>query len=81
MGRTVLSATSQLATRAVAAYYRTGKHAPGVGGADVWELDDRQYVVLHDADSVLAVYRVRPSDGVLRRMRRWPKAIENRGSA
>jgi hypothetical protein len=33
------------------------------------------YVVLENVNGVLAVYRVR-NDGMLRRMRRWPKAIE-----
>lgn len=34
------------------------------------------YVVLHGAGGVLAVYRVRPDNGALRRMARWPAAIE-----
>ena len=33
------------------------------------------YVVLENGNGVLAVYRVR-NDGVLRRMKRWPKEIE-----
>lgn len=34
------------------------------------------YVVLHGAGGVLAVYRVRPDNGALRRMARWPAGIE-----
>lgn len=34
------------------------------------------YVVLHGASGVLAVYRVRPDNGALRRMKRWPAVIE-----
>lgn len=34
------------------------------------------YVVLHGASSVLAVYRIRPDNLALRRMKRWPATIE-----
>jgi hypothetical protein len=35
----------------------------------------RRYVVLQNVNGVLAVYRVR-HDGILKRLRRWPKDIE-----
>jgi hypothetical protein len=38
-------------------------------------LDGRTYVVLRNINGVLAVYRVR-RDGALRRLRRWPSAVE-----
>jgi hypothetical protein len=38
--------------------------------------DGLGYVVLRGASGVLAVYRVRPDNGALRRMKRWPAAIE-----
>jgi hypothetical protein len=41
----------------------------------VTEHDDKLYVVLATVNRILAVYRVRPVDGMLRAMRRWPKAI------
>lgn len=34
------------------------------------------YVVLHGASGVLAVYRARTDNGLLRRMKRWPASIE-----
>jgi hypothetical protein len=38
------------------------------------------YVVLHGASGVLAVYRVRPDNGALRRMKRWPAAVASRAA-
>ena len=37
--------------------------------------DGRHYVVLANSYQILGVYRVKP-DGFLRRLRRWPKALE-----
>lgn len=34
------------------------------------------YVVLNGASGVLAVYRIRPDNLALRRMKRWPESIE-----
>ena len=64
-----------LARRALAAYFRTGGDEQ-TSTADVVEHEGLNYVVLSSATSTLAVYRIR-NDGVLRRMRRWPPAIEN----
>jgi hypothetical protein len=33
------------------------------------------YVVLRGAEGVLAVYRVRPDNMALRRMKRWPEVV------
>ncbi len=35
------------------------------------------YVVLHGASGVLAVYRARTDNGMLRRMKRWPDSVGN----
>ena len=76
------SAERQLATRAAAAYYRIAGHdhgspPPAIESITVCELDGKGYVVVRNVNAALEVYRVRPCDGVLRRMRRWPKAIES----
>lgn len=34
------------------------------------------YVVLRDTEGTLAVYRVRPDNLMLRRMKRWPAALD-----
>jgi hypothetical protein len=39
------------------------------------ELDGRQYVVLANVNGLLAVYRIKP-DGLLRRLKRWPRALD-----
>lgn len=36
---------------------------------------DKEYVVLRNANGILAVYRIRPS-GELKRLRRWPVELE-----
>lgn len=66
-----------LIRRAHAAYFRAARGGespamPSRGGEVVNECG-RLYVVLSNSYQTLAVYRVRPSDGVLRRMRRWPE--------
>lgn len=70
-----------LLRRAFAAYFRSAK-AEGAWSPDqpantsyVTEHDGKRYVVLENVNGVLAVYRVRTS-GVLKGLRRWPKAIE-----
>ena len=73
---------SELVRRALAAYFRGANseaHAsaqPSADGSGTVEHDGKLYVVLVDGgNDVLAVYRVR-NDGVLKGLRRWPKAIE-----
>jgi len=39
-------------------------------------LAGHEYVVLRDANSLLAVYRLR-NDGKLKRLRRWPRELES----
>jgi len=64
---------AELRRRALAAWYATG--SSGRPRASVAEVDGRAYVVLRERGTVAAVYRVRAYDGVLRRMRRWPRAL------
>lgn len=48
--------------------------------SSVETIGDLDYVVLRNERRVLAVYRVRNS-GLLRRMRRWPLALNSMGRA
>jgi hypothetical protein len=67
-----------LTRRAFAAYFRTDGEFADIPGSTsgVTFYKDRAYVVLRNGIThTLAVYRVR-NDGVLRRMRRWPAAVE-----
>ncbi len=62
-----------LERRALAAWYRTGgSERPAVTVRTHKEL---VYVVLESADQLLAVYR-HTNQGLLRRMKRWPEAVE-----
>lgn len=83
--RYIASATSNdpLINRAFAAYYRN-LHREGFTDQQInipandshrCEHDGKEYVVLHNIRGVLAVYRVR-NDGILKGLKRWPKAIE-----
>lgn len=62
-----------LTRRALAAWYRAGGSEPA--SARVVERNGLTYVVVDRPAEVLAVYRVRPVDGVLRRMRRPPAEV------
>ncbi len=71
-----------LINRAMSAYWRAGQReldgaSPPIPANDSYlcELDGKKYVVLHNINGILAVYRVRTS-GVLKALRRWPKGIE-----
>jgi hypothetical protein len=71
-------ALDPLVQRAIAAYYRAEDipDQPSATTSDVVTYQDRTYVVLRNRHRTLAVYRVRPVDGVLRRMKRWPTELE-----
>ena len=63
-------------TRALAAYFRSGGTPPPTSEAcNVTAHEDRRYVVLRGASSIVAVYRIR-NDGMLKRLTRWPDAID-----
>jgi hypothetical protein len=60
----------------MAAYFRTGgTEQPSDSG--LVDHDGSRYVVVGGAHGVLAVYRVR-TDGVLKRLKRWPAEIEKK---
>jgi hypothetical protein len=69
-----------LTRRAFAAYFRAERERnaivdqPALDSGPV-EYQGRTYVVLRNVRGVLAVYRLRTT-GLLRRLKRWPKAIE-----
>ena len=64
-----------LVSRALAAYFRVGNTEQPANTSGVAEHDGKEYVVLHNANGILAVYRVL-NDGGLKAMKRWPKEIE-----
>ena len=61
--------------RALAAYFRSGGIDRPSSDSGEYELNGRHYVVLRNIKGTLAVYRVK-NDGYLRRLRRWPKELE-----
>ena len=62
--------------RALSAYFRVFGSSSGQPSRPAGVVvDDRQYVVLFNVNGVLAVYRIR-NDGALKRLRRYPKAID-----
>jgi hypothetical protein len=73
----------QLLSRAMAAHYKASAREgaiydqPSAASSGIEEIDGKRYVVLRNINGILRVYRVRPSDGVLRALRRWPKELEN----
>jgi hypothetical protein len=73
-------ASEPLVRRAFAAYYRSepagGSLPEPARTSFLCELDGKQYVVLENMNGILAVYRVRTYDGILKRLRRWPADLE-----
>lgn len=64
-----------LLRRAMAAYYKSGSTLiPSDIASGVWTVNDKVYVVLASGAEIYAIYRLR-NDGVLRRLRRYPKDI------
>jgi hypothetical protein len=61
--------------RAYAAWYRSGGRDVPANDSSVLTHEGKDYVVLKNANGVLAVYRIK-KDGLLRRLRRWPEEIE-----
>jgi hypothetical protein len=66
-----------LTGRALAAYFRADPLArqPSDSACGVRVHHDKAYVVLRNTSDTLAVFRVR-NDGILKRLRRWPKDVE-----
>lgn len=69
-----ISDMTDLERRAFLAYLRPG-NVDQPSCATETTHDGLHYVVITNANGVLAAYRVRPSDGVLRRLKRWPAGI------
>jgi hypothetical protein len=71
---------SDLTSRAIAAYFKQGKRGGVVldqpsNDSGPMSVGGHDYVVLHNCNGVLAVYRVR-TDGMLKRLKRWPTEID-----
>ena len=64
-----------LTAKALAAYYRSGGREWPDEFSGPQAVDGRQYVVLEKDGKLLAIYRVRSYDRVLKRLRRWPKVL------
>jgi hypothetical protein len=63
-----------LTKRAFAAYFRSGGSAQPSRYSGPIAAAGKDYVVLHNVNGILAVYRVR-NTGALKRLRRWPKEL------
>ena len=66
---------ADLLRRAKAAWAATGEDGTPTQASGVVVQDGLGYVVLHGRGAVLAVYRVRPDNGALRRLKRWPQSL------
>jgi hypothetical protein len=60
--------------RAMAAYFRSGANIQPASTVMQYTVHGKDYVVLENANGILAVYRVKP-DGFLKALRRWPSII------
>jgi hypothetical protein len=72
----------ELFARAMRAYFIAARKegveevtAQPCNDSDLKVLDGKEYVVLHNVNGILAVYRVR-NDGVLKHLVRWPEELE-----
>ena len=66
-----------LQRRAHVAWIKSGGTEAPNERSDVKVRKGLVYVVLHGASGVLAVYRARTDNGLLRRMKRWPGSVGN----
>ena len=66
-----------LLRRAMVAYFRTGGTEQPSRASGVQEHNGHRYVVLRAHSATLAVYRIR-NDGMLKRVGRWPRELEQR---
>lgn len=68
--------SARLKFRAIAAYWL--RPVPGRGApsnAEEMFINGMRYVVIHDAEGVVAVYRYQ-NRGQLKRLRRWPRELD-----
>ena len=73
----------ELIRRALAGYFRAGDEAPPVPDRCTVEqaksanaAEVGQYVCLRDYQRLLAVFKVRRHDGMLKRLKRWPNSLD-----
>lgn len=66
---------ADLLRRAKAAWASTGEEGAPTLASGFVMVGGLGYVVLHGRGAVLAVYRVRPDNGALRRLKRWPAQV------
>jgi len=64
-----------MTTRAMAAWFRSGQSIQPASTSGVRVCKGKKYVILENANGILAVYRIK-NDGFLKRLKRWPKDIE-----
>lgn len=79
-----MASENDLLSRAFTAYFRKSVRDNLVAmqpsnGSSVESIGNRSYVVLRNINGILAVYRVRSSDGILKGLNRWPKQLEQEG--
>jgi len=61
--------------RALAAYFRAGNTEQPSGSIMRYTVGGKDYVVLDNANGILAVYRLK-TDGKLKSMKRWPEVLD-----
>lgn len=64
-----------LLRRAYAAYFRGGGMDQPSNDSTVETVAGKDYIVLKNANGILAVYRVR-NNGLLKGLKRWPKELD-----
>ena len=67
---------ADLVRRATVAWLQTGGTELPTNASGFKLYKGLGYAVLHGSGGVLAVYRVRTDNLMLRRMKRWPKGVE-----
>jgi len=70
-----MDSEEKLMSRAMAAYFRFGGIDQPSNSSSVEEISGKWYVILRNINGILSVYRVR-NDDKLKRLKRWPKDIE-----
>lgn len=76
-----MTSTADFVTRATKAYYKkvaeSGQYAMQPSNESSVETGDcRRYVVLRNVNGILAVYRIRSCNQVLKCLKRWPKQFD-----
>ena len=67
---------ADISRRAMAAWFKAGGTEIPNESSGIKVRLGLAYAVLHGANGVLAVYRVRPDNLALRIMKRWPASVE-----